>query len=229
MLLKWPQKSPYIWATVLIKFVTKHFLKNRPIWSHCCQGNCLNQRDLRSKLGFSKCWVGFVFAMKISFVLSFYLFSLSLSLNLKFDSKLKNSFECYTLRRRSSKPSSSNQVLICRPSWCLKTMFKVGQWFLWRSWQSSRFRYRRTRVQIQSSVTFIEHLLTANCLKKRRQIKKKRPGTAHLKKTMFKVIKSKWKSSHVSSQCMCILHMGSLVNCLCRNLMCCLLKVWEYW
>ena len=126
MLLKWPKKSPYIWASVLIKFVTKHFLKNRPIWSHCCQGNCLNQRDLRSKLGFSKCWVGFVFAMKISFVLSFYLFSLSLSLNLKFDSKLKNSFECYTLRRRSSKPSSSNQVLICRPSWCLKTMFKVG-------------------------------------------------------------------------------------------------------
>ena len=38
-----------------------------------------------------------------------------------------------------------------------------GKW-LWRSWQSGRFQYQRTRVQIQSSATFIEHLLTVNCL-----------------------------------------------------------------
>ena len=37
------------------------------------------------------------------------------------------------------------------------------QW-LWCSWQSGRFRYQRTQVQIQSSSTFIEHLLTVNCL-----------------------------------------------------------------
>ena len=38
-----------------------------------------------------------------------------------------------------------------------------GQW-LWRSWQSGHFRYQRTRVRIQSSATFIEHLFTVNCV-----------------------------------------------------------------
>ena len=41
--------------------------------------------------------------------------------------------------------------------------FILGQW-LWRSWQSSCFQYQRTRVRIQSSATFIEHLFTFNYL-----------------------------------------------------------------
>ena len=48
----------------------------------------------------------------------------------------------------------------------------IGQW-LWRSWQSSHFRYQRTRVRIQSSATFIEHLFTVNCVEKTK-IKRKR-------------------------------------------------------
>ena len=39
----------------------------------------------------------------------------------------------------------------------------TGQW-LWHSWQSGCFRYQRTRVRIQSTATFIEHLFTVNCL-----------------------------------------------------------------
>ena len=56
-----------------------------------------------------------------------------------------------------------------------------SQW-LWRSWQSGRFQYQWTRVQIQSSATFIEHLLSVNCLYKRQKIKKKMPGMAHFLK-----------------------------------------------
>ena len=33
----------------------------------------------------------------------------------------------------------------------------MGKW-LWRSWQSGRLRYQMTRVRIQSSATFTEHI-----------------------------------------------------------------------
>ena len=32
-----------------------------------------------------------------------------------------------------------------------------GQW-LWHSWQRGRFRYKKTRVRIQSSATFVENI-----------------------------------------------------------------------
>ena len=57
-------------------------------------------------------------------------------------------------------------------------MVVAGQW-LWRSWQSGFFRYQRTRVQIQSSATFIEHLLTV-C--REDENKQKVAEMAHLKK-----------------------------------------------
>ena len=58
----------------------------------------------------------------------------------------------------------------------------VGKW-LWRSWQSGRFQYQRTRVRIQSLATFIEHLFTVNCLQKKDENKeKKRPRMAHFSK-----------------------------------------------
>ena len=56
------------------------------------------------------------------------------------------------------------------------TLQYIGKW-LWRSWQSGCLRYQRTRVRIQSSATFIEHLFTV-CRKD--ENKEKRPGMAHL-------------------------------------------------
>ena len=51
---------------------------------------------------------------------------------------------------------------------------------MWLSWQSGRFQYQRSAVQIQSSAKFIEQLYTVNCIEKTK-IKIKRPGMAHLK------------------------------------------------
>ena len=48
----------------------------------------------------------------------------------------------------------------------------LGKW-LWRSWQSGCFGCQRTRVRIQSSATFIDHLFTVNYLQKRRKIRKR--------------------------------------------------------
>ena len=62
-----------------------------------------------------------------------------------------------------------------------KGLFMKGKW-LWRSWQSGRLRYERTRVRIQSSATFIEHLFTV-CRKD--ENKEKRPGMAHFLKKRF--------------------------------------------
>ena len=40
-----------------------------------------------------------------------------------------------------------------------------GKW-LWPSWQSGRLQFQRTRVQIQSSATFIEHFLLLTVCRK---------------------------------------------------------------
>ena len=50
---------------------------------------------------------------------------------------------------------------------CVKSAV-LGKW-LWRSWQSGHLQSQRTRVRIQSSATFIEHLFTVSCLQKRRK------------------------------------------------------------
>ena len=45
----------------------------------------------------------------------------------------------------------------------IRYLISIYKW-LWRSWQSGRLRYQRTRVRFQSSATFIEHLFTVNYL-----------------------------------------------------------------
>ena len=83
--------------------------------------------------------------------------------------------------------------LITRPgllSYCLLLKFDWGQW-LWSSWQSGRFQFQRTRVQIQSSATFIEHLFTVNCLEKRRKWRKRgREWPIFLKKSLIEQIEN---------------------------------------
>ena len=59
---------------------------------------------------------------------------------------------------------------------------KNGVKWLWRSWQSGRLQYQRTRVRIQPLATFIEHLFTVSCFRKDENKEKKRPRMAHLKK-----------------------------------------------
>ena len=72
---------------------------------------------------------------------------------------------------------SQTFVLFCLLNVSIKHT-KNGQW-LWRSWQSSRFRYQRFTVQIQSSAKFVEHMFTVNCIAKKK-IKEKEAGKAHL-------------------------------------------------
>ena len=50
-------------------------------------------------------------------------------------------------------------------------------------WSFGCFRYQRTRVRMQSSENFIEHLLSANSFLKRRKIKKKESGNGPFLKT----------------------------------------------
>ena len=52
---------------------------------------------------------------------------------------------------------------------------------LWLSWLSGHFQHQRSAVQILSLTNYyIEHLFTVNSIEKT-EIKKKRPGRAHLK------------------------------------------------
>ena len=50
-----------------------------------------------------------------------------------------------------------------KPNLSSKLKIQQGKW-LWRSWQGGCLQYERTRVRIQSSATFIEHLVTVSCL-----------------------------------------------------------------
>ena len=61
-----------------------------------------------------------------------------------------------------------------------------GLWWWLVSGCSGRLRYQRSTVRIQSSANFSkEHLFTVNCIEKT-NIKKKRPGMAHLKKLSYR-------------------------------------------
>ena len=59
----------------------------------------------------------------------------------------------------------------------------VGPW-LWRSWQSGRFRHQRSAVRIPTSAINYFECISVNCFPEKTKIKKKRLGMAQFKKKL---------------------------------------------
>ena len=73
-----------------------------------------------------------------------------------------------------------------RPSWKAEDDCTTGSW-LWRSWQSGRFRHQRSAVRIPTSAIFWTYL-SVNNYPENTKVKRKRPGMAQFKKKKMIVL-----------------------------------------
>ena len=69
---------------------------------------------------------------------------------------------------------------------CYRIKYNIGPW-LWRSWQSGRFRHQRSVVRIQTSAKFFENICVFRsiAIQKSRIKKKKRLGLARFKRLVL--------------------------------------------